>query len=338
MDRLKELKQGSQGNKKNSGEKEEDERELISLNDIELAQDIPLYTPRKDNPQLNLFFENIDSLKKYLEIIKKSTKEIQNQSKIILQSSSASEKETKASQAMEETIITTDKIVRECKKLVQALQKEVKDTGGGGGGEGKKSSKSQQKQLKESPEDQQLKINALMILIRQFVSLMKDYQNSQTIHQIEMKKKFKRQIKVIQPQITDEEIETLIKSGQGNNSSMIYKDVILKGSANEIISNAYYHAENKYQDVLALEASINELHQMFIDLSHLTLTQGEHLDKIEKHVQQAGEDVDVANSDLVISISILQSIQCKRCCCALTVLVIVGVIVGLVVAKVKGGL
>ena len=41
---------------------------------------------------------------------------------------------------------------------------------------------------------------------------------------------------------------------------------------------------DKYQDVLTLEASVAELHQMFLDFALLTEKQGELLDQIEHQV------------------------------------------------------
>ena len=45
---------------------------------------------------------------------------------------------------------------------------------------------------------------------------------------------------------------------------------------------------DKYQDVLTLEASVAELHQMFLDFALLTEKQGELLDQIEHQVSLIG--------------------------------------------------
>jgi t-SNARE complex subunit (syntaxin) len=43
----------------------------------------------------------------------------------------------------------------------------------------------------------------------------------------------------------------------------------------------YAKVAGKYQDVLTLEQSVAELHQMFLDFALLTEQQGELLDQIE---------------------------------------------------------
>jgi t-SNARE complex subunit (syntaxin) len=41
-----------------------------------------------------------------------------------------------------------------------------------------------------------------------------------------------------------------------------------------VIQNAFKNAAEKYQDILLLESSVAELHQMFIDFALLTEKQG----------------------------------------------------------------
>lgn len=98
------------------------------------------------------------------------------------------------------------------------------------------------------------------------------------------------------------------------------------------------NAQDKYRDVLILESSVAELHQMFVDFATLTERQGELLDQIEHQVKDAADYIDQGNTELVEAIEIQKSIRKKQCCIALIVLIIIGIIIGLVVAKVQGGL
>jgi len=58
----------------------------------------------------------------------------------------------------------------------------------------------------------------------------------------------------------------------------------LQGTA-ESIKEVYMNCHDKYQDVLKLEQSVAELHQMFLDLALLVEQQGEMLDQIEFQVK-----------------------------------------------------
>ena len=77
----------------------------------------------------------------------------------------------------------------------------------------------------------------------------------------------------------------------------LYKDKILRGVADPI-KNVYSSVADKYQDVLTLEASVAELHQMFLDFALLTEQQGEMLDQIEYQVKSAGDYIDDGNVDI----------------------------------------
>jgi t-SNARE complex subunit (syntaxin) len=149
-----------------------------------------------------------------------------------------------------------------------------------------------------------------MALLRKFVTVMKDYQDAQTTHKKEMKKKIRRQLKIINLQATKEEVDTLLKSG-GNASNVITEVILTGNTAADVIANAYYNAENKYQDVLVLGSPISELNQMFRDLSNLVMVQGDQLDSIEVKVKHDNDDIEEGNKSLVQSIQYMIEIQKK---------------------------
>ena len=93
------------------------------------------------------------------------------------------------------------------------------------------------------------------------------------------------------------------------------------------------NVQDKYQDVLTLEASVQELYQMFQDFALLVDQQGELLDQIEHQVQAASEYIDDGNKDMVQAIELQKSIRKKQCCCIVTILVVIGIIVGIVFAS-----
>ena len=68
----------------------------------------------------------------------------------------------------------------------------------------------------------------------------------------------------------------------------------------------------KYQDVLTLEQSVAELHQMFLDFALLTEQQGELLDQIEFNVTQAADYVEEANVETHEAIEYQKKIRKKQ--------------------------
>lgn len=116
---------------------------------------------------------------------------------------------------------------------------------------------------------------------------MKLYQASQQKYKTDIKKKVKRQVQIVKPDATDEEVDNIMRSDGGRDA--LYREQILAGGVNDQVKTTYAKVAGKYQDVLALESSVAELHQMFLDFALLTEQQGELLDQIEFQVRQAGD-------------------------------------------------
>jgi t-SNARE complex subunit (syntaxin) len=70
-------------------------------------------------------------------------------------------------------------------------------------------------------------------LTRKFVDEMKLYQQAQQQYKTDIKKKVKRQVQVVKPNATDEEIEEVMKSEGGRDA--LYKQRILAGGVNDQI-------------------------------------------------------------------------------------------------------
>ena len=80
-----------------------------------------------------------------------------------------------------------------------------------------------------------------------------------------------------------------------------------------------------------------ELHQMFLDFALLTEKQGELLDQIEHQVKEASDYIEAGNTELVQAIELQKSIRYKQCLLAIIVLIILGIVAGVIAAKVSGG-
>ena len=78
-----------------------------------------------------------------------------------------------------------------------------------------------------------IRVNLANTLTRKFVDVMKEYQNAQTKYKTDIKKKVKRQVQIIKPDATAEEIDAVLKSGGG--SGEVMKVAILKVSVAGIL-------------------------------------------------------------------------------------------------------
>ncbi|KTG40327.1 hypothetical protein cypCar_00008776 [Cyprinus carpio] len=92
--------------------------------------------------------------------------------------------------------------------------------------------------------------------------------------------------------ITEEEAEVLLQS----NTPAVFTSNINSGSC--ITGQALNEIELRHKDILYLEASIQELHSMFMDIAMLVNSQGEMANNIAKTVMKAGNYVDQGKENM----------------------------------------
>mmetsp|Transcript_337 Transcript_337/g.435 ORF Transcript_337/g.435 Transcript_337/m.435 type:complete len:165 (+) Transcript_337:61-555(+) len=150
--------------------------------------------------------------------------------------------------------------------------------------------------------------NVINTLTRKFIDEMKEYQNAQQSYKATVQKKAMQTIKYFKDDVTIEEVEQMIKSEGGRKE--LFEQNILQGGVNKNIKQTYTKTAGKYQDILALEQSVTELHQMFMDFALLTEQQGELIDQIEFNVKSAIDYVEEGNELLYDSIQLARRNRC----------------------------
>jgi t-SNARE complex subunit (syntaxin) len=167
-----------------------------------------------------------------------------------------------------------------------------------------------------------IRVNLTTTVTRKFVHIIQEYQKAQQDYHDEAKNKVTRQVQIAKPTATAEEITSAVLNADGGGAQQIFKEQILTGDVSHSIQNSSQRVSAKYNDVLMLEASVNELHQMFLDFSLLTELQGEMFDSIEYNVINANDFIEEANLDLVGAIEYQRKIRKKQCCVIVVVLLV----------------
>jgi len=261
------------------------------------------------SPEMAQFFKDVELVKRNILAIKDATKKMEDiKQQIVL--STTTEREKELSEELGPLIKDNNAKATLAKQLLQKLRENTERM------------KSASKPGAEA--DVRIRENLANTLTRKFVDVMKEYQNTQQKFKTEIKKKVKRHFKIVKPDATSEEIDAVLNTGGG--SGEVFKNAILQGDASDSVRNAYMNVQDKYQDVLALEASMQELADMFRDFAMLTEQQGELLDQIEYQVKAASDYIDEGNANMEQAIEYAKSIKKQQCICFVIFLVIVGVI------------
>lgn len=257
------------------------------------------------------FFRHVDSIKADIDAVTLASKDIGKINEQAMKATTTAD-ENKLSKKLKPLVDKTNLRAKACKKLLGLLKEDT-------------DSLKSEKKLNAS--DVRVRENMITTLTRKFVDEMKLYQQAQQKYKTDLKNKVKRQVLVVKPDATDEEVDAVMKSEGGRDA--LYKERILAGGVNDQIKTTYAKVAGKYQDVLTLEQSVAELHQMFLDFALLTEQQGELLDQIEFQVKQAGDYVEEANVDIHTGIEYQKSIRKKQCW---IILIVVVCIIGLLFA------
>lgn len=101
----------------------------------------------------------------------------------------------------------------------------------------------------------------------------------------------------------------------------------------KILNEEVKTVNSKNNQVISLEKSVNELHNVFNDFAILTAEQGEHLDNIEYHVKQSDYFITEGNKNLQHSINYIKNIRKYQFYIIIGFLMVIFIIVGVVFSQ-----
>ncbi|VDK22148.1 unnamed protein product [Taenia asiatica] len=137
-----------------------------------------------------------------------------------------------------------------------------------------------------------LRVNPFYSTIsRNFIEVMTDYNKAQVAFRDACKNRIKRQMEIAERKITNEELEDMLESG---NPAIFTQEIM---TDTQQAKQSLADIEARHEDIIKLEKSIKELHDMFMDMAMLVESQGEMIDRIEFNVDQAVDYIETAKAD-----------------------------------------
>ncbi|CAF1010796.1 unnamed protein product [Rotaria sordida] len=120
---------------------------------------------------------------------------------------------------------------------------------------------------------------------------MNNYNQVQLGYRQKCKERIQRQLEITGRSVTEGEVEEMLESG---NPAVFTQGIMVEtAQAKQSLADI----EARHGDIMKLEKSIRELHDMFIDMAALVQTQGEMIDRIEYNVVQSENFVKAASTD-----------------------------------------
>ncbi|EHB01504.1 Syntaxin-2 [Heterocephalus glaber] len=105
------------------------------------------------------------------------------------------------------------------------------------------------------------------VLSWKFVEVMTEYNEAQTLFRERSKGRIQRQLEITGRTTTDAELEEMLESGK---PSIFTSDII---SDSYVTRQALNEIQSRHKDIMKLETSIRELHEMFVDMAMFVETQ-----------------------------------------------------------------
>jgi len=253
---------------------------------------------------LKIFFETVSEIKSGMATIRRNIKAIEES---YGQSLVALNVDQKSSDELEKLIDSTNLAAADLRNKLKEIDAENKQL---------------EKSVKGTAQ-YRIRTNMHQTLTRKFLDLMQEYQEVQTKYKNKYRERVERQYKIAKPDATQEEIDEALESG----NTQIFQKQILDMQHHQQAKEALIYIENRHRDIMRLEQSIKELHQLFLDMAILVEAQGELIDQIEYNVSQsvayskeAVKQLNQANQ--------LQKKSRKKMCCLIVILLILFVVLG----------
>jgi len=268
------------------------------------------------SPAMTSFFEEVNAVKKIMQTIKYNIRLIEQSHGECLTAIS-SEQQRECTDRLEGLMKETNGAAQTVRNKLKAMDLENKEF----------------TKRNEGASEARIRANMHGTLTRKFVDLMAEYQEIQTKYKNKYRDRVERQLRIVKPTATKMEIEQAVEGGE---QSEIFTQQFLQGPGHAAARNALADIQERHKDITRLESSIQELHQLFVDMAVLVESQGELLDQIEYTVAQSVNYTGKAVEELRSATKYQKKVRKKMCCVIVVLLIALIVIIAPILAASNG--
>ncbi|KAL7645113.1 UNVERIFIED_CONTAM: hypothetical protein RMT77_003491 [Armadillidium vulgare] len=218
------------------------------------------------------FFNEVEEIREWIEKIQNNVEEVKKKHSEIL---SAPQTDEKVKQELDDMMTDIKKTANKVRGKLKGIEQSIES----------------EESVNKSSADVRIKKTQHSTLSRKFVEVMTEYNRTQTDYRERCKGRIQRQLEITGRTTTNEELENMIEAGDPG----VFTQGIMVDT--QAAKQTLADIEARHADIVKLETSIRELHDMFMDMAMLVESQGEMIDRIEYHVDQSVEFVGKAMED-----------------------------------------
>jgi len=248
------------------------------------------------------FFEQVEEIRGSVDLIASNVEEVKKKHSAIL-SNPVNDQKTK--EELDELMANIKKTANKVRGKLKLIENSIE----------------QEEQSGSGNADLRIRKTQHSTLSRRFVEVMTDYNKTQTDYRERCKGRIQRQLDIAGKQVGDDDLEEMIESG---NPGVFTQGIITDTQqARQTLADI----EARHNDIIKLESSIRELHDMFMDMAMLVESQGEMVDRIEYNVEHAKEFVDRAVADTKKAVQYQSKARRKKIMILICVTILVAILV-----------
>lgn len=222
--------------------------------------------------KMDEFFHEVEEIRENIDKIQINVEEVKRKHSAIL---SAPQTDDKMKQELEDLMADIKKTANKVRAKLKVIEQNIEA----------------EEAVNKASADLRIRKTQHSTLSRKFVEVMTEYNRTQTDYRERCKDRIARQLEITGKTTTDAELEDMLEQG---NPAVFTQGIIMDtAQAKQTLADI----EARHADIIKLETSIKELHDMFMDMAMLVESQGEMIDRIEYHVEHAVDYVQTATQD-----------------------------------------
>jgi len=244
------------------------------------------------------FFTEVEEIRENIDKIQANVEEVKKKHSAIL---SAPQTDEKVKQELEDLMADIKKTANKVRAKLKVIEQNIE----------------QEEHTNKSSADLRIRKTQHSTLSRKFVEVMTEYNRTQTDYRERCKGRIQRQLEITGRTTTNEELEDMLESG---NPAVFTQGIIMETQqAKQTLADI----EARHADIIKLENSIRELHDMFMDMAMLVESQGEMIDRIEYNVEHAVDYIETAKQDTKKAVKYQSKARRKK----ILIIICIGVVI-----------
>ncbi|XP_058857390.1 syntaxin-1A-like isoform X1 [Acipenser ruthenus] len=279
--------------------------ELRTVKDNEEDDEVTVAVDR--DRFMDEFFEQVEEIRGFIEALYEKVEEVKRKHSAIL---AAPNPDEKTKQELEELMTDIKKLANKVRSKLKSIEQSIEHEEG----------------LNRSSADLRIRKTQHSTLSRKFVEVMSEYNATQSDYRERCKGRIQRQLEITGRNTTNEELESMLES---DNPAIFTSGIIMDSN---ITKQAMNEIETRHTEIIKLENSIRELHDMFVDMAMLVESQGEMIDRIEYNVEHSVDYVERAVSDTKKAVKYQSKARRKK-----IMIIVCCVVLGIIIASSVGG-